>query len=155
MDCAVEVVIREASSHVNSTSHISPRWPTPLPYPTPRGQPHWRTCVNLLVGDKAREDRWGYGRWYLSMWELVGQRQDNCGRSSPCAILLFAQHRLFEKLRQRLRRGFDISGGEHAGDYRDAIGTGVDDLLHIVDGDAADGEYRHLHMLLDLPKNPQ
>src|SRR2546430_17444954 len=89
------------------------------------------------------------------MWDLQGQYQDSCGGSSPCALLLSAQHRLSEELRQRMRGGLDIGGGEHTGDHRDAIGTGVDDLMRIVDGDAADGKYWHLDVLLHLSKNPQ
>src|SRR5919106_5653215 len=60
-----------------------------------------------------------------------------------------------KELRQPAGRGLDISGSEHPRDHRDAIGTGIDHLPRMVDGDAADGEYRHIDVLLDLPENPQ
>src|SRR5688572_17545412 len=60
-----------------------------------------------------------------------------------------------EELRQRVGCSFDIGGGEYTRHHRDAVGTGIDHLMRIVDRDAADGKHRYFDMLFDLSENPQ
>src|SRR5687768_15795955 len=70
-------------------------------------------------------------------------------------MLLSPTPHLSKELCQFARLSLDISGREDPGDHGNAIGASIDDLSRVVNGDAADGKYRHVDVLLHLPKNPQ